>query len=127
MSAEIRRLALELDPIERVCADHDQQGNIRASEYRLSEAVADYGWDGAEEFPEVRRFLDRLGAIVAEQEKELKRVYAQRDEAEARIEKALAVCNAGEWQATRWEQPFPVPAWVTDVRAALTGENGEVQ
>jgi hypothetical protein len=38
----------------------------------------------------------------------------------ARIEKALAVCDAGEHQATRWEQPFPVPAWVTDVRAALT-------
>src|SRR5438067_3954130 len=39
----------------------------------------------------------------------------------ASIDKALAVCDAGEWQATRWEQPFPVPSWVTDIRAALVG------
>jgi hypothetical protein len=41
--------------------------------------------------------------------------------AEAAADRVRAVCDEGERQATRWEQPFPVPSWVTDVRAALAG------
>ncbi|MGW4488409.1 hypothetical protein ACWEOE_31760 [Amycolatopsis sp. NPDC004368] len=47
---------------------------------------------------------------------------AERDQMQSRVAAALAVCDAGEHQATRWEQPFPIPAWVTDVRAALVGD-----
>ncbi|MGW9026899.1 hypothetical protein ACWGQ5_22500 [Streptomyces sp. NPDC055722] len=32
------------------------------------------------------------------------------------------VCDAAEKQATRWEQPLPVPDWVATVRAAASGE-----
>ncbi|MFC5802742.1 hypothetical protein [Streptomyces formicae] len=32
------------------------------------------------------------------------------------------VCDAAEKQATRWEQPLPVPEWVATVREAATGE-----
>lgn len=31
------------------------------------------------------------------------------------------VCNAAEKQATRWEQPLPVPEWVAAVRHAASG------
>ncbi|WBP89493.1 hypothetical protein [Kitasatospora cathayae] len=34
---------------------------------------------------------------------------------------AHAVCDAAEKQATRWENPLPVPEWVAAIRAALDG------
>ncbi|MEU0515609.1 hypothetical protein [Amycolatopsis sp. NPDC006125] len=61
----------------------------------------------------LREHIERLEAVRDE-------LAVQRDERQARIDAVLEVCRQGEWQATRWEQPFPVPAWVTDVRAAAT-------
>lgn len=40
---------------------------------------------------------------------------------EAAVARVREVCDAAEHQATRWAQPFPVPDWVVDVRAALDG------
>lgn len=44
---------------------------------------------------------------------------AERDAARAQIAAARALCDAAEHQATRWEQPLPVPGWVAEMRAAL--------
>jgi hypothetical protein len=62
----------------------------------------------------------QIATIKAHLQRRTETLRNRAERAEARIEKALAVCDAGKHQATRWEQPFPVPAWVTDVRAALT-------
>ncbi len=60
--ADIRWLALELDP---VIYSLSTGGPALTDGYHLSEIVADDGWTEAEaEYPEVRRFLDRLGAVV---------------------------------------------------------------
>jgi hypothetical protein len=40
-----------------------------------------------------------------------------------RLDAVAAVCDAAERQALRWQDPLFVPAWVTDVRAALDGEH----
>lgn len=37
------------------------------------------------------------------------------------IDSVLAVCDTAEQQATRWENPLPVPEWVEKVRAAANG------
>lgn len=42
--------------------------------------------------------------------------------AEAALERVLDECDLGEFQATRWADPYPVPAWVEDVRRAVAGE-----
>jgi hypothetical protein len=67
---EIQRMALELDPI--VTDDEFLHREDRANFFtggRLSEVVEFLGWQEAEKHPEVRRFLDRLGAMVAERDK----------------------------------------------------------
>lgn len=35
------------------------------------------------------------------------------------------VCREAEKQATRWEQPLPVPEWVAVVRAAASGSTSD--
>lgn len=37
------------------------------------------------------------------------------------LDSVLEVCDNAEKQANRWEQPLPVPEWVTSVRAAAEG------
>lgn len=37
------------------------------------------------------------------------------------LDAVLAVCDAAEKQATRWENPLPVPEWVETVRKAAEG------
>jgi hypothetical protein len=54
-------------------------------------------------------------------------VTAREAALQARLDAVLAVCDAGEHQAIRWEQPYPVPAWVTDVRAATEGRDSDAQ
>lgn len=55
----LKTLALAVDPIVHTYADGSGLGVV---EYRLSELVDLYGWDEAKrDFPEVRRFLQRLG------------------------------------------------------------------
>lgn len=54
----LRRMALAVDPI--ITSYKDSQG---IAHFRLSELVDVHGWDGAKRaFPEVRRFLQRLGS-----------------------------------------------------------------
>ncbi len=43
-------------------------------------------------------------------------------DADERIAAALAVCARHEHGALRWADPLPVPAWVREVREALTGQ-----
>ncbi|MCW2725871.1 MAG: hypothetical protein JWN35_2792 [Frankiales bacterium] len=59
----MRDAALALDPIVNVYDAGDEWGGIFTE--RLSEVVARVGWDRAkEEYPEVRRTLERLGTEV---------------------------------------------------------------
>lgn len=37
------------------------------------------------------------------------------------LDAVLAVCDQAEKQATRWENPLPVPEWVETVRKAVEG------
>lgn len=85
-----------------------------------------YGYAGSgKPFDEIPELVGQLPAVQAENARlvrTLRYVQGHRDLLLARIDAALAVCDAGKHQATRWEQPFPVPAWVSDVRAALQGD-----
>ena len=79
---------------------------------------------------------------------ELAAVRAERDEARAELAKYVghepsiseemsylnrclnavrAVCDGAEKQATRWEQPLPVPEWVEQVRQAADGVGPEAE
>jgi hypothetical protein len=81
------------------------------------------------EFPEVRRFLDRLGAVVAEQTKYTADLVAKAVEYQtentmrtnSRIEKALAPLMSAQASMTRLELLEAIIAG----RAALTGEEGK--
>lgn len=50
---------------------------------------------------------------------ELHRQLADREQ---RLAAVLDACAAAEHEATRWEDPLPVPDWVAAVRAAATGK-----
>jgi hypothetical protein len=140
---ENRRLALELDPI--VTDDEFLHREDRANFFtggRLSEVVEFLGWQGAEKHPEVRRFLDRLGAMVDERAEierlmmldrdRLNKTVRERDDAReagkslleytreqrARIEKALAWCDLAD-EASYGSLSSRV------IRADLIGEEAE--
>jgi hypothetical protein len=51
----LKEVALKVDPL----IDVDETGR-----YSLSDLVDEYGWEGAKETPEVRRFLQELGAAI---------------------------------------------------------------
>lgn len=55
----LKEMALALDPIV-----HTEWEDYGVDEYRLSEVVTGLGWEGAKEYPEVRRTLQRLGTEV---------------------------------------------------------------
>jgi hypothetical protein len=46
----------------------------------------------------------------------------RRDAVAGALEPVGAVCDAAEWQATRWADPLSVPEWVGQVRAAMAGQ-----
>lgn len=114
-------------------------------EEAITEALHGPGWDWEDE-----RTPSLIARDVApEIRPALAKATQQRDEARARVreleaERALyvgveptiaeemaeltrgyiaahAVCDAAEKQATRWENPLPVPEWVAAIRAALDG------
>lgn len=58
----LKALALKADPLVSTDAPYVNM----SSRSRLSEAVADVGWEQAKAQPEVRRFLQRLGVAVRE-------------------------------------------------------------
>lgn len=41
--------------------------------------------------------------------------------AEARLARIAEICDAAEHGATRWEDPLPVPEWVSRIRTVLDG------
>lgn len=51
----LKEIALELDPL------------LDGDGFRLSDAVEDYGWEGAKTYPEVRRTLQNLGVAIRKQ------------------------------------------------------------
>lgn len=59
----LKEAALKLDPIID-SAQRDSDDPDYADDYRLSDGVREYGWEGAKEIPEVRRILQELGAAV---------------------------------------------------------------
>lgn len=60
----LKRMALSTDPI--ICAA-DDRSDWSNEDLRLSEYVKTYGWEAAKDnHPEVRRFLQHLGASVRE-------------------------------------------------------------
>jgi hypothetical protein len=58
------------------------------------------------------------GAFIAHARQDIPALLAELDRARAELAAVLAVCDAAEHQATRWEDPLPVPEWVTQVRNA---------
>lgn len=81
--------------------------------------------------------LDRLRAELADQEHQAEMYHGRwqssmrrREDERAELRKLRAAltavestCTAAEHQATRWEQPLPVPEWVAAVRAATDGHS----
>jgi hypothetical protein len=124
---EIRRLALELDPVV------GQVGNVHPRMFRLSTAVEVLGWDRAtEDYPDARRFLDRLGAVVAENvenEGVIRVLRRQRDDAreagEALLEHTRKQRERIEKALRRLEnaEEFGDEVDIADLRADLTGES----
>lgn len=68
---------------------------------------------------------DELTRLRAELEKYVGKEPTLRDEM-AYLNRCLnavfEVCREAETQATRWEDPLPVPEWVSLVRSAAAGE-----
>ena len=58
-------------------------------------------------------------ALVAE----IRRLTAELQQARGLLDDVLTVCDATESGARRWENPLPVPEWVSIVRAAADGSN----
>lgn len=56
--------------------------------------------------------------VECDHEAELGQLRAELEQTRQQIAAVLAVCDAAEHQATRWEHPLPVPDWVTTVRYA---------
>lgn len=67
----------------------------------------------ADAVPDLLAVAGDLLATIADEMAYLNRCLAAVD----------AVCTAAEKQATRWEQPLPVPEWVAVVRQAAGGEH----
>ncbi|WP_435285175.1 hypothetical protein [Streptomyces bacillaris] len=73
--------------------------------------------------------LKKAEARIAELEAQLGRYVGKeptvRDEMaylQRRLNSVLELCDSAAAQAARWENPLPVPEWVTAVREAATGE-----
>lgn len=98
-------------PVEKVA--FESEARTDAGELRRAGLLAD---------PALKAELAAARAEIVARQTEFEGLRAERDKLQARIDAALAVCAAGEHQATRWAQPFPVPNWVIDVRAALLGD-----
>lgn len=67
----LKEMALRIDPMIDVEPYTDTSGYAYADDWRLAEAVAEYGWEQVKDlFPEVRRFLQHLGQSVREADPE---------------------------------------------------------
>ncbi|MFD9047624.1 hypothetical protein [Streptomyces zaomyceticus] len=94
-----------------------QVAELRAERHSTNESLSD-----AAEALRVQR--DRIAELEAERKKYVG-VEPTVAEELAYVNRCLtavyAVCDAAEKQATRWEQPLPVPEWVVLVRNAAGG------
>ncbi|WP_282084088.1 hypothetical protein [Streptomyces tendae] len=63
---------------------------------------------------ELSKYVDKEPTIAEEMDYVSRCLNAVRD-----------VCDTAEKQATRWENPLPVPEWVESVRAAANGERAD--
>ncbi|MEV7870132.1 hypothetical protein AB0P17_29490 [Streptomyces sp. NPDC088124] len=64
------------------------------------------------------------GVRLCEQCASLAAQVAGVDDATRRLDAVLKFCDRAEKRAARWENPLPVPEWVTAVRALATGTDG---
>ncbi|WP_405019586.1 hypothetical protein OHV05_24620 [Kitasatospora sp. NBC_00070] len=99
-------------------AQHERRKAVAAAFARLD--AHDWGYDHGfcDEYgtdPETDAFVDAALAVV---QPELDRLRAELEQARQQLDAVLAVCDAAERQATRWEHPLPVPDWVRTVRYA---------
>lgn len=83
----------------------------------------------------VEKVIDDLRTLLAERDEQIAGLRAERElyvgheptvaEEMAYLNDCLnavhAACDQAEKDATRWEQPLPVPEWVTVIRAAASG------
>lgn len=88
----------------------------------IANELAGQGWDW-EDDDAPRNIAELLAPAIRPA---LAKATQQRDQALARVREleqqlaaVRAVCDQAEHQATRWQDPLPVPGWVSDVRAAL--------
>lgn len=137
------------DAFATVCAERDLAVWLHAEAQHRAEELADFAGEQANarrESDRVRNIAAREAADLRDERNtalaqlaekteyagekaregdvmslQIDDLTAERNERQNRLVAVLAVCAQGEWQATRWEQPFPVPTWVTDVRAAAQG------
>ena len=110
--------ALELiTPAAEVAALRVRVAELEAERHTTNEALSD-----AAEQLRVQR--DRIAELETERRKYVG-VEPTVAEEMAYMNRCLnavyAVCDAAEKQATRWEQPLPVPEWVALVRNAADG------
>ncbi|WP_426404254.1 hypothetical protein ACN9M0_24955 [Streptomyces sp. R-07] len=97
--------------------EEQENARLRAERHSTNQALSD-----AAEQLRVQR--DRIAELEAERKKYVG-VEPTIAEEMAYISRCLdavyAVCDAAEKQATRWEQPLPVPEWVALIRNAADG------
>jgi hypothetical protein len=77
---------------------------------------------GAEVFTPEHQ-AERAGRDVPALVAEVRRLTAELQQARGLLDDVLTVCDATESGARRWENPLPVPEWVSIVRAAADGSN----
>jgi len=54
---------------------------------------------------------------------EWRRLRAERDALKARLDRILDICDREQRNAMRWENPLPVPEWVSVVQRAALGDD----
>jgi hypothetical protein len=90
---------------------------------RLKAALASAREDAA--FLE-RNTLPELRRTVEHHQAGKKRWRDRAEKAEARLSSVLDICDREQRNAMRWENPIPVPGWVTPVQRAALGDDKPV-